>query len=66
MNVLQNHGDAVLMMNELQRKLDLATTALKVIADWDMVNLQGEYEVGLRDVIRSIVDCAQRTLDAIN
>lgn len=38
--------------------------ALKSIADWRAVNLSGEYEHGLRDVIRSVTDCAAAALDA--
>jgi hypothetical protein len=65
-NILQNHGDAVQMVHDLDRKLTLATDALEIIASWRTVNLQGEYETGLRGVIRSITDLAQCTLDAIN
>ena len=36
--------------------------ALKSIAGWKAVNLNGEYEHGLRDIIRSITDCAVAAL----
>jgi hypothetical protein len=39
-------------------------SALESIADWRNVNISGEYEQGLRDIIRSIVDCAVAALDA--
>lgn len=38
--------------------------ALESIAAWRKVNIQGEYEHGLRDIIRSITDCAAAALDA--
>lgn len=39
-------------------------SALESIADWRNVNISGEYEHGLRDIIRSIIDCAVDALDA--
>ena len=38
--------------------------AIKSIAAWRSVNIAGEYEHSLRDIIRSITDCAQAALDA--
>ena len=38
--------------------------ALESIAGWRNVNISGEYEHGLRDIIRSVTDCAQAALDA--
>jgi len=36
--------------------------ALRILAGWRSVNLQGEYEHGLRDVIKSMIDCADAAL----
>lgn len=47
------------MTDELQR----LRSALENIADWRNVNISGEYEHGLRDIIRSIVDSAVTVLD---
>lgn len=38
--------------------------ALESIADWRKINIAGEYEHGLRDIIRSITDFAAAALDA--
>lgn len=38
--------------------------ALESIAGWRKVNISGEYEHGLRDIIRSITDCAAAALEA--
>jgi hypothetical protein len=48
------------MTDEVQR----LRSALESIADWRNVNISGEHELGLRDIIRSIVDCAVAVLDA--
>lgn len=48
------------MTDEVQR----LRSALENIADWRNVNISGEYEHGLRDIIRSIIDCAVDALDA--
>ncbi|MGY3359793.1 hypothetical protein ACVWZK_006456 [Bradyrhizobium sp. GM0.4] len=48
------------MTDELQR----LRSALENIADWRNVNISGEYEHGLRDIIRSIVDCAVAALES--
>jgi hypothetical protein len=56
--VLKLKGDE--MSNEVQR----LRSALENIADWRNVNISGEYEHGLRDIIRSIVDCAVAALDS--
>lgn len=37
---------------------------LKVIAHWAEVDLSGEWETGLRGIIRSITDMARETLSA--
>lgn len=53
--------------NEAQRssdELQRLRSALENIADWRNVNISGEYEHGLRDIIRSIVDCAVAALDS--
>ncbi|MCK1501528.1 hypothetical protein [Bradyrhizobium sp. 188] len=39
-------------------------SALESIADWRKVDISGEHELGLRDIIRSIIDCAVDALDA--
>jgi len=44
---------------------DALMRALESIAGWRKVNLSGEYEHGLRDIIRSITDCAAAALDAV-
>jgi hypothetical protein len=44
---------------------DVMRDALESIAGWRKINISGEYEHGLRDIIRSIVDCAADALDAI-
>lgn len=38
--------------------------ALESIAGWGDVNLQREYEPALRDIIRSVADCAAAALEA--
>jgi hypothetical protein len=48
------------MTDELQR----LRSALENIADWRNVNISGEYEHGLRDIIRSIIDSAVAALDS--
>jgi hypothetical protein len=53
--------------NEAQRSADelqRLRSALEGIADWRNVNISGEYEHGLRDIIRSIVDSAVAALDS--
>lgn len=47
---------------ELLRERDKYKSALESIAGWRKVNIQGEYEHGLRDIIRSVVDCAATAL----
>lgn len=44
--------------------IDRMRAALESIAGWRKVNISAEYEHGLRDIIRSITDCAQAALDA--
>ena len=43
---------------------DLLVKALESIAGWRKVNISGEYEHGLRDIIRSITDCAAAALES--
>lgn len=38
------------------------SSALASIAAWRRVNISGEYEHGLRDIVRSITDCAAAAL----
>jgi hypothetical protein len=38
--------------------------ALESIAGWDKINIQAEYESGLRGIIRSMADCARTALEA--
>lgn len=38
--------------------------ALESIAGWSKVNISGEYEHGLRDIIRAIADCASTALES--
>jgi hypothetical protein len=40
-------------------------SALKSIAAWRQVNIAGEYEHSLRDIIRAVTDCAAAALDSI-
>lgn len=44
---------------------DALVAAMESIAGWRKVNISGEYEHSLRDIIRSITDCAAAALDAI-
>ena len=44
---------------------DALVTELKLIVDWCNVSLAGEYEHSLRDIIRSMLDCADRALETI-
>jgi|SRR5579863_2526151 len=37
--------------------------ALQNIAEWRKVNISGEYEHGLRDIIRAITDCAAAAIE---
>jgi hypothetical protein len=43
---------------------DKLVAALESIAGWRKVNISGEYEHGLRDIIRAIADCADAALSA--
>lgn len=47
----------------MREKLEAARDALQTISNWRSVNIGNEYEHGLRDIIRSIVDCASQALD---
>lgn len=38
--------------------------SLRSIADWHKVNISGEHDGGLRDIIKSIVHCAQVGLES--
>lgn len=61
-----NEADALKDWNDKGGDAETAKlrAALESIAGWDDVNLQREYEVALRDIIRSIVDCAKTALEA--
>jgi hypothetical protein len=49
----------------LLEALQLQKAALESIALWRSVNIQGEFEGGLRDIIRSMSDCAAAALETI-
>jgi hypothetical protein len=51
--------DAVAAATEIER-LRAALTAISGFGD---VNLAGEYEHGLRGIIRSMTDCAKRAIE---
>jgi hypothetical protein len=46
-------------------KIEKLRETLESIAAWRLVNISGEYEHGLRDIIRSITDCASAALDSL-
>ena len=50
-------------MDELEAENVMLRTSLEIIAQWRSVNLMGEYEGGLRDIIRSLADCAASALE---
>lgn len=52
-------ADAVRALNAETERF---RAALQTIADWRKVNLQGEYEHGLRDIIRCVTDVADAAL----
>jgi hypothetical protein len=52
------------MTDRTSSETETLRSALESIAGWRKVNIQGEYEHGLRDIIRSITDCAAAALDA--
>jgi uncharacterized coiled-coil protein SlyX len=47
---------------EAQGEVERQREALNSLAGFGDVNLAGEYESGLRDIIRSMTDCAKRAL----
>lgn len=49
-------------ITSLRLRLGRAEKALESIAGFGNVNLAGEWEHGLRDIIRSCVDCARSAL----
>lgn len=55
--VAGNISDGVVEIERLR-------AALKIIADWRTINIAGEYEHGLRDIIRSMSDAAAAALEA--
>jgi hypothetical protein len=57
---MANTTDTIDLMNKNEKLI----AALESIAGWRKVNIQGEYEHGLRDIIRSITDCAAAALEA--
>lgn len=46
----------------VQAKCEEFRTALESIAGFGSVNLSNEWEGGLRDIIRSMIDCAKTAL----
>lgn len=63
------HGDIrannLSKLNHARAKIiERQRAALESIAGWRNVNISGEYEHGLRDIIRSITDCAVAGLEA--
>jgi hypothetical protein len=48
---------------KLRAEIERLLEALEAIAGFGTVNLAGEYEHGLRDIIRSMTDCARRALN---
>jgi hypothetical protein len=48
--------------DRFQSRHDKLIAALESIAGWQKVNISGEYEHGLRDIIRSITGCAAAAL----
>lgn len=48
---------------ELEAKLGRLLGALESIAGWRNVNISSEYEHGLRDIIRSVTDCASAAIE---
>ncbi len=48
---------------EERAETDRMRQALESIAGWRNVNISGEPETSLRDIIRSITDCAARAID---
>jgi hypothetical protein len=55
----------IAICSQTQARNDALVTELKLIADWRNVSLAGEYEHSLRDIIRSMLDCADRALASI-
>lgn len=47
----------------LTAERDVAVAALESIAGFGSVNMAGEWEGGLRDIIRSMTDCARGALE---
>lgn len=64
--LMPGHQTLVLKLkgSEMTDEVQRLRNALENIADWRNVNISGEHELGLRDIIRSIVDCAVDALDA--
>lgn len=64
--LMPGHQTLVLKLkgSEMTDELQRLRSALESIADWRNVNISGEYEHGLQDIIRSIIDCAVDALDA--
>jgi hypothetical protein len=46
-----------------QAEIERLTAALTLIAGFGSVNLAGEWEHGLRDIIRSMTDCARNAIE---
>lgn len=47
---------------EAHERIEKLHTALEAIAGFGSVNLDGEWSEGLRDIIRSMTDCAREAL----
>jgi hypothetical protein len=56
-------GRAADEIEKLRAKNERMCEALQAIAGFGSVNLQQEYEFGLRDIIRSMTDCARNALE---
>jgi hypothetical protein len=50
-------------IDKLVAEIKRLRAQMTIIADFDKCNLTGEYEHGLRDIIRSMTDCARRALE---
>jgi hypothetical protein len=55
-------GQLMDKLNEQHDEIARQRAALEAVAGFGDVNLQGEWEAGLRDIIRSMTDCARNAL----
>ena len=58
-----SNPDPLRLIGELQERNAQLICALDTIARWRTVNIAGEWEGGLRDIIRSITDVAAAALE---